>query len=37
MAQKRLQKGSIWEKADKNGDGIVDDKELERRDRKILL
>ena len=37
MAQKRLQKGSIWEKADKNGDGIVDDKELERRERMILL
>ena len=37
MTQKKLQKGSIWEKADKNGDGIVDDKELEIRERMILL
>tara|TARA_R100000995_G_scaffold70011_1_gene38593 strand:- start:367 stop:705 length:339 start_codon:yes stop_codon:yes gene_type:complete len=37
MTQKKLQKGSIWEKADKNGDGIVDDKELEIKERMILL
>ena len=37
MTQKKLQKGSTWELLDKNGDGIVDDKELERRERMILL
>ena len=28
MAQKKLEKGSAWEILDKNGDGIVDDKEM---------
>ena len=37
MTQKKLQKGSIWEKADKNGDGVVSDKELEIRERMVLL
>tara|TARA_R100001126_G_C4833042_1_gene152795 strand:- start:191 stop:541 length:351 start_codon:yes stop_codon:yes gene_type:complete len=37
MAQKKLQKGSIWEKADSNGDGVVSDKELEIRERMVLL
>ena len=37
MTQKKLQKGSTWELLDKNGDVIVDDKELERRERMILL
>ena len=37
MTQKRLQKGSIWEKADTNGDDIVSDKELEIKERMILL
>ena len=23
MTQKKLQKGSIWEKADANGDGVI--------------
>ena len=37
MAQKKLEKGSIWEKADANGDGVVSDKELEIRERMVLL
>ena len=37
MTQKKLQKGSVWEKADTNGDGIVSDKELEIKERMILL
>jgi hypothetical protein len=37
MAQKRLEKDSIWAKADKNGDGVVSDKELEIRERMVLL
>ena len=37
MTQKKLEKGSIWEKADKNGDGVVSDKELEIRERMVLL
>ena len=37
MTQKKLQKGSIWEKADTNGDDIVSDKELEIKERMILL
>ena len=37
MTQKRLQKGSVWEKADTNGDDIVSDKELEIKERMILL
>ena len=28
MAQKKLQKGSVWEKADRDGDGEVSDREL---------
>ena len=37
MTQKKLEKGSIWAKADKNGDGVVSDKELEIRERMVLL
>ena len=37
MAQKKLEKGSAWELLDKNGDGIVSDKELEIRERMVLL
>ena len=37
MTQKKLQKGSIWEKAETNGDDIVSDKELEIKERMILL
>ena len=37
MTQKKLQKGSIWEEADTNGDDIVSDKELEIKERMILL
>ena len=37
MTQKKLQKGSTWELLDKNGDGVVSDKELERKERMILL
>ncbi len=37
MTQKKLQKGSVWEKADTNGDDIVSDKELEIKERMILL
>ena len=37
MAQKKLEKGSAWELLDKNGDGVVSDKELERKERMILL
>ena len=37
MTQKKLEKGSAWEKADSNGDGIVSDKELQRRERMIRL
>ena len=28
MTQKTLEKGSIWEKADTNGDGVVTDREM---------
>ena len=34
---KTLEKGSKYEKADTNGDGIVSDKELEIKERMILL
>ena len=29
MKQKKLEKGSIWEKADADGDGIVTDQEMD--------
>ena len=32
MAQKTLEKGSVWEKADTNGDGVVSDQEMARLD-----
>ena len=28
MAQKTLEKGSVWEEADTNGDGVVTDREM---------
>ena len=37
MTQKKLQKGSIWEKADTNGDGVVTDEELKVKERMIRL
>ena len=37
MTQKKLEKGSVWENADSNGDGIVSDKELLLRERMIRL
>ena len=37
MPQKKLEKGSAWEKADSNGDGIVSYKELQMRERMIRL
>ena len=37
MAQKKLEKGSAWEILDKNGDGIVDDKEMAMKERMVLL
>ena len=37
MTQKKLQKGSIWEKADANGDGVVTDEELKVKERMIRL
>ena len=37
MAQKKLEKGSVWEKADANGDGIVSDQEMAMRERMVLL
>tara|TARA_Y100000004_G_scaffold142914_1_gene162563 strand:- start:14025 stop:14354 length:330 start_codon:yes stop_codon:yes gene_type:complete len=37
MSQKKLEKGSVWEKADSNGDGIVSDQELQMRERMIRL
>ncbi len=37
MAQKKLEKDSAWEKADSNGDGVITDAELERRERMVLL
>ena len=37
MTQKKLEKGSVWEKADSNGDGIVSDQELQMRERMIRL
>ena len=37
MVQKTLEKGSVWEKADTNGDGVVTDKEMAIRERMVLL
>tara|TARA_R110001583_G_scaffold47719_2_gene149406 strand:- start:7134 stop:7475 length:342 start_codon:yes stop_codon:yes gene_type:complete len=37
MTQKTLEKGSIWEKADTNGDGMVTDQEMAMRERMVLL
>ena len=37
MAQKKLEKNSAWEKADSNGDGVITDAELGRRERMVLL
>ena len=37
MTQKTLEKGSIWEKADTNGDGMVTDKEMAIKERMVLL
>ena len=37
MTQKKLEKGSAWEILDKNGDGIIDDKEMAIRERMVLL
>ena len=37
MTQKKLEKGSIWEKADTNGDGVVSDSEMANKERMILL
>ena len=37
MKQKKLEKGSIWEKADANGDGVVTDQEMAMRERMVLL
>ena len=37
MKQKKLEKGSVWEKADADGDGIVTDQEMAMRERMVLL
>ena len=37
MAQKKLEKGSAWEKADTNGDGVVTDQEMALKERMVLL
>ena len=37
MAQKTLEKGSVWEKADTNGDGVVTDREMAIKERMVLL
>ena len=37
MTQKKLEKGSIWEKADTNGDGVVSDREMAIKERMVLL
>ena len=37
MVQKTLEKGSVWEKADTNGDGMVTDKEMAIKERMVLL
>ena len=35
--RKKLEKGSVWEKADTNGDGVVSDREMAMRERMVLL
>ena len=37
MTQKTLEKGSVWEKADTNGDGVVTDQEKALKERMVLL
>ena len=37
MTQKTLEKGSVWEKADTNGDGVVTDQEMALKERMVLL
>ena len=37
MTQKKLEKGSVWEKADTNGDNIITDNEIALRERMIRL
>ena len=37
MKQKKLEKGSIWEKADTNGDGVVTAQVRAMRERMVLL
>ena len=37
MKQKKLEKGSVWEKADANGDGVVTDREMAIKERMVLL
>ena len=37
MTQKTLEKGSVWEKADTNGDGVVTDREMAIKERMVLL
>jgi len=37
MTQKRLEKGSVWEKADTNGDNIITDNEIALRERMIRI
>ena len=37
MAQKTLEKGSVWEEADTNGDGVVTDREMAIKERMVLL
>ena len=37
MTQKKLEKGSVWEKADTNGDGVVTDREMAIKERMVLL
>ena len=37
MTQKTLEKGSIWEKADTNGDGMVTDKEMAIKERMVIV
>ena len=37
MAQKTLEKGSVWEKADTNGDRVDTDREMAIKERMVLL
>ena len=34
---KTLEKGSVWEEADTNGDGVVTDREMAIKERMVLL